>query len=343
MKKIFFALIISLIASIPVVSQGIHFENTSFNEGLSKAKTEKKLLFIDCYTAWCSPCKLLATKIFTQDSVGTFFNAHFVNLQIDMEKGEGVELAKRFGVTSYPTMLIISLNGEVQHKIIGYQPAKTLIDKAAEGLNEKTSMRNIKKVYEQGNRKTKVVTAYIQTLIEGKEIEKAATEANKFLSSIPNKKKVTTDLWPLYSNPQISDWGSSSFNFLIQHKAEFDKIMSKEIVDSFIYEAATNLFTTMLFKGKEPYNITYIPEFIKTLREINFSQKEKVIAEAEFTIALTSQNAEETVRLYQKYGKEFSNKGIVNLFPIMLQNKSQLNAEKHGATVKLVELLETKK
>jgi hypothetical protein len=67
-----------------------------------------------------------------------------------------------------------------------------------------------------------------------------------------------------------------------------------------------------------------------------------VIAEAEFTIALTQQNEEKTVELYQKYGKDFSNKGIVNLFPILLKNKSQLDAEKHKASLKLIELMESK-
>jgi hypothetical protein len=101
------------------------------------------------------------------------------------------------------------------------------------------------------------------------------------------------------------------------------------------------LFTTLLFKGKEKYSVAYLPEFIENLRNINFVQQEIVIDEAEFTIALLAQEAEKTVELYKKHGNEFSKKGIVNLFPIMLQNKGQLNSEKHNASIKLLELLES--
>lgn len=72
------------------------FRHISYAEGLKAAKAEGKLLFVDFYTEWCGPCKMMANNVFPQKDVGDYMNAKFVCLKIDAEKGEGVELAKRY-------------------------------------------------------------------------------------------------------------------------------------------------------------------------------------------------------------------------------------------------------
>lgn len=37
--------------------------------------------------------------VFKDSLVADYFNRHFVNLKMDMEKGEGVELRKKYGYT----------------------------------------------------------------------------------------------------------------------------------------------------------------------------------------------------------------------------------------------------
>ena len=70
------------------IGKGVKFEEGTFAEALALAKKENKLVFMDCYTAWCGPCKILAKKIFPIKEIGDFFNAHFVNIQMDMENQE---------------------------------------------------------------------------------------------------------------------------------------------------------------------------------------------------------------------------------------------------------------
>lgn len=52
-------------------------------------------MFVDFYTDWCGPCKVMARDVFPQKQVGDFFNAKFVCLKLNAEK-EGRELAKLF-------------------------------------------------------------------------------------------------------------------------------------------------------------------------------------------------------------------------------------------------------
>lgn len=57
-------------------NRSISFEQTKeWKKIVKKAKKEKKLIFVDCYTSWCGPCKMLAKDVFTRDTVADFFNS----------------------------------------------------------------------------------------------------------------------------------------------------------------------------------------------------------------------------------------------------------------------------
>lgn len=114
--------------------EGIKFENMSFDEALKKAKKEGKLVFMDGYTSWCGPCKVMSMNVFTQKQVGDFFNVHFVNLKVDMEKGEGVELCKRYEVTGFPTMFVLNPKGDVVVKIVGARNAANLLEEVKKAV-----------------------------------------------------------------------------------------------------------------------------------------------------------------------------------------------------------------
>ena len=104
---------------------------------LKKAAKENKLAFVDCYTTWCGPCKLLAKNTFPDKELGAYFNQKFVSIQIDMEKGEGPDLQKKYDVSAYPTLLILDKDGNMLHKLMGYRDAQTLLKEVKEFLGEK--------------------------------------------------------------------------------------------------------------------------------------------------------------------------------------------------------------
>ena len=76
-----------LVLSVMAFAQtGVDFQHLTFDEALAKAKAEKKLVFVDCYTTWCGPCKMMTTKIFPMKEAGEFFNPRFVCVKFDMKK-----------------------------------------------------------------------------------------------------------------------------------------------------------------------------------------------------------------------------------------------------------------
>ncbi|MDR1273506.1 MAG: thioredoxin family protein [Odoribacteraceae bacterium] len=344
MKKRLLILMAALAAAIPALSQGIAFEQElTFRQALDKAAASGKLLFVDCYTAWCGPCKLLAEQVFPREEVGAFFNERFVSLQIDMEKGEGPALAERYAVKAYPTLLVIRPDGQVQHRIVGFRDAAALIESAREGCSDERSLAALEAGHDNGNRDAATVTRYALALLDAGDLEKATRVVDDFYASLADEAKTDPALWPLHANAALSPWGSSRLEFLRLHKPAFDRLAGKAAVDSLLYTVTTDLFMTLLFKNRDGLTLAYLPEFIETLRGMEFERQASVLAEAEFTLALTRQEAGETVRLYRERGKEFSNKGIMNLVPLMLQNKGQFNAGTHPASIQLVELIESER
>ena len=119
MNKISYFLLL-FVFQLSFSQQSIKFEDSNFASILTKAKAEKKLVFLDAYATWCGPCKLMERNVFTDKNVAEFYNKNFINARIDMEKGEGRDIAAQYGIRSYPTLLFLNGEGEVVGKELGY-------------------------------------------------------------------------------------------------------------------------------------------------------------------------------------------------------------------------------
>ncbi len=73
----------------PAAESGIQFTDEAWAAIVKKAKAENKIIFLDAYASWCGPCKLLQKNVFTRSDVGELFNKNFINVKVDMERGEG--------------------------------------------------------------------------------------------------------------------------------------------------------------------------------------------------------------------------------------------------------------
>ncbi|MGR3809658.1 thioredoxin family protein [Jiulongibacter sp. NS-SX5] len=138
-KKLFITLLLSVFA-FGSFAQGISFEHdANWAAVVAKAKKENKLIFMDAYTTWCGPCKLLQAKVFPDPEVGTYFNKTFVSAKFDMEKGEGPTLARKFGVRAYPTLYFIDPNTQqVVHQVLGYRNPEQLMSVAKTAQAKRT-------------------------------------------------------------------------------------------------------------------------------------------------------------------------------------------------------------
>ncbi len=109
------------------VDTTVYFTDGTFEEILTKAKEENKVVFVDVYATWCGPCKLLKKTTFADKELGEYFNTHFINIAIDGETKEGRKLMEVYPVRAYPTMLFINPDGSIRQTAVGYHSANQLL------------------------------------------------------------------------------------------------------------------------------------------------------------------------------------------------------------------------
>lgn len=114
----------------------IVFIENDWNEALKQAALQNKYIFVDAYASWCGPCKMLKLTTFRNSKAAQFFNQHFVNVALDMEKGIGPQLAANWGMTAYPTLIIFNAKGEPVSGTVGYIRANDLITFGQTALNK---------------------------------------------------------------------------------------------------------------------------------------------------------------------------------------------------------------
>jgi thioredoxin 1 len=117
-------------------TQIIFIEN-SWTEALKQAAAQHKYIFVDAYASWCGPCKMLKATTFKNAKAAEFFNKNFVNVAIDMEKGQGPALASQWGMQAYPTLIIFDSAGNPVLGTVGYIGSNDLIKFGQKALNKK--------------------------------------------------------------------------------------------------------------------------------------------------------------------------------------------------------------
>jgi len=116
--------------------QEIFFYSGDFERTLAFAKEVNRPIFIDFYAVWCGSCRKMSKNTFTDPELAEYFNSHFINKKIDVEKGEGIELAKKHKVKSYPNLVFLNSKGEIILSAKGYKNAKQLKQLAIKALKK---------------------------------------------------------------------------------------------------------------------------------------------------------------------------------------------------------------
>ena len=83
-----------------------------FSDLLDKGLEEDKLVFLDFYTDWCLPCKMMDEDVFSDESISSFFNSNFINMKVNAEKNQGPDMSIIYNVKAYPTLIFVNGKGQ---------------------------------------------------------------------------------------------------------------------------------------------------------------------------------------------------------------------------------------
>lgn len=234
-KTLSIILAMLMIGGLSAQSKGVIFENLTLQEALNKAKANKKdpkLIFMDCFTSWCGPCKDMTNNVFPLEVCGTFFNANFINIGFDMEKGEGIDIAKKYAVSVYPTFLILDSDGNEINRVIGSNKAEPFIESVKLAMNPANSPAAKQSAYEK-DKSSENLYAYVGAMQSAYKNKELNAFLNGVFFSLKPSEKYNEKIWRALTSPggAMYDTNSDVFHYLLMNKFEADRFLSKVKVD----------------------------------------------------------------------------------------------------------------
>lgn len=250
----------------------IKFESAIWAAIKAKAKSENKLIFIDAYTSWCGPCKWLAKNVFTNDTVAEYYNATYINASFDMEKGEGIELAKQFKVRVYPSLLFIDANGEIVHRTAGAMDAAGFIQLGKDALLPEKQFATLEKKYKTGHFDAQFIQNYLDVL------SSSGLETDEPLATYLNTKKeedlIRPENWHIMYL-YLNDYHSKQFTYLIKNTDAFVKIYTADSVNNKIFYVYSDACNSLIY-AKEDKSKEYL-RLKEEIKKTGFTRVEELL------------------------------------------------------------------
>ena len=117
----------------------------TMNQAVAAQANNPKKIFVDMYTNWCGPCKLMDRNTFSNKDVISYINKNFYAVKFNAEGNETInangqtftnpgydpakgykrnsshQFTKYMGVNAYPTVLFIDEKGNLINRVKGYK------------------------------------------------------------------------------------------------------------------------------------------------------------------------------------------------------------------------------
>lgn len=240
MNRLLKHIIVTLLACWTTITyaqqgEGVSFlDNPAWQSLLTQAQAANKPILVDCYTAWCGPCKMMVSQVFTQKKLGDYLNGRFVCAKIDMEKGEGPELAKKFSVKAFPTFLYLTKEGTLMNSAVGGCTADEFIERTERTLSGKT-LEVLQMKYEGGERSEEFMVQYIVTLDEHMKRKEAMQLALELLEGKEKELLESKGLYDLFFR-YIREPFHPLFRYVQEHQDEFKAQYDPQQLDDKLYQ-----------------------------------------------------------------------------------------------------------
>lgn len=288
-------------------NEGIRFlENKTFSEALQLAKENDKLLFVDCYTSWCGPCRMMSNKVFTQKQIGDYFNAEFINIKVDMEKGEGPELHKRFNVRAYPTFLFIDGNGNEVNRIVGGSEADKFLASVKEGISSK-SMKAMTERYEAGERSQEFLTDYLNVLEKAYASDECERVAAELLNGREEQLLENETLYNVFLNYTLSPL-TPAFQHVLAHKADFETKYDAQQLNTMLdmtWKAYPRNFVKADVNGNVTFDEKAMKDYIKEMKRCKVKERGEIILLTDIYVAESTKDWKNFAKYCSRYIKKF--------------------------------------
>ncbi len=138
-----------IVFSLSTVQSQAQIKWMTMNEALAAQAQKPKKIFMDVYTDWCGPCKMLDKNTFSNKRLVRYVNKHYYAVKFNGEGTESITykdftytnpnhqperkgrnaqhfFADALRINAYPSLVFFDENGELIQALPGYKSAQEL-------------------------------------------------------------------------------------------------------------------------------------------------------------------------------------------------------------------------
>ena len=311
-------MVVALTASITMMAQGMAFEpeGTTLEQASAKAKAENKMIFMDCYTQWCGPCKKMSREVFPQEMVGAYMNPKFVNLKIDMESEYGAPLAKKLQVTAFPTFVIFNADAKEIGRFIGGSDAVRFLENVGQKSVDSSSSE-FEERWKNGDRDPQFLHNYLKTLNASYKTDDANDVAEAILEGKAETFATDPELRDIFMK-HISNPFSAPFKQTLKSDVILKGSLGNELVDMKIQNVLTNYMKNLVVEqnGTASLDQTKYDEFVKLVTDAELRNANHFKLTPLIMVAEKQKNYDD----YLKYIKQYLADNTIDANDMQLAN-----------------------
>lgn len=303
MKKIAVILILC-IGSFWAYGQGIEFYHGPYAEVLKKARKEKKQIFVDVYTSWCGPCKMMARDVFSRQEVGEYYNRNFVCLKLDAEKEKDYPFFEKYQAGGYPSMFWLDTEGKLIDMHVGYMEAPAFILKGQQ-LKDSRQVEiweGLQKRWDAGERSSELMDKYVFGYLAKAKPEKTKACCMDYLKSLDETQVKTEHTYRILQAFSREFEDGIVVDYRLKYWNDYQQYDDYMTFNTNNYRWLVRNANVSLGKSEEA-----LQEHIRILQGKEFPQKEMFMAIIDAETTLIKNRDEGLRRMHEvavKYGKE---------------------------------------
>ncbi len=282
-KQLAFTLIFTGFLCITAWSQHkkIILRKITLEQARAAALKEHKRIFIDVGTSWCGPCKHMEKTVFANDTVADYYNANFVSIKLDLERGEGIAIGEKFNIVSVPMYLFLDSTGNLDYKMKSAMSAGEFLAHGKRANDPQRNLAYYQKHFPEKKDSLQFLEEYLHVLtLAGM----SSPDALKAYLSLQNGGLISEKNWNILKT-QATDLYSDEFAYMMTNRKAYAEKVSSEEVTNVLDRRIEKEFEKIIY-NRDTFKVEDFTRARNYVSSLHYEQGDQLIFEADLKAAM---------------------------------------------------------